>query len=183
MRHIPINSTEIINEEAKLAFYTYQSGDKFIVLCYGGRRKKPDFHYSYPTEDARDNKINEHTMFRLETIKGEKDRKAAIKIEEANKFKDIKVGDVFHSAGGYDQTNCHFYQLVELKGKTGTFRAIGSDVVDGSEAFMSCQKTPAVNEFYGEPMKLRITGDRIKPGYECAYKTDPTKSHYNSWYA
>ena len=44
-------------------------------------------------------------------------KKAPEKAEPANKF-GVKVGDLFYTSWGYDQTNNDFFQVVELVGKT-----------------------------------------------------------------
>lgn len=170
-------------EDIKVAIYTYRRNDKFIAVAYQGKRAKESWAYSFKTDLERQKYINEFLMDTSEIKDFKAKRAEEEKIREMEKFKDIKVGDIFHQGGGYEQTNCYFYQLVNLKGKTGTFKRIASDIVPGSEGFMSCQRTPSPDNFIGEAVKYRIKGDRIKPGYECAYKCDPKKSFYNSWYA
>ena len=51
----------------------------------------------------------------------------------------VKVGDLFYSSWGYDQTNIDYVKVIEVS-KTGkTVKAIGINqkVVKGSEGFMS----------------------------------------------
>lgn len=47
-----------------------------------------------------------------------------------------KVGDILHHSWGYDQTNCDFYQVVEVKPASVVLRKIGASTVPGSEGFM-----------------------------------------------
>ena len=163
--------------------YTYLLNGKFTAIMFGGKRSKTDWGYIFQTEDKRDIYINEFILERLNLAKTRAQEKIDQKAQQAELFKYIEVGDIFHQGGGYDQTNCHFYQLISLKGKTGTFRAISMETVDGSEGFMSCQERPLKNEFVGEAFTSRIIGDRIKPGYDRAYKCSETATFYHSWYA
>lgn len=169
--------------DIKTVIYTYEKNGKSIAACFGGRRSTPDWRYRFETEDSRQLYINQHIL-------GERERKAADNIYKAERkaqkeaeFKNIKVGDIFHQGGGYDQTNCRFYELVALKGKTGTFRSIGMETVPGSESFMSCRERPLPGDFRGEEFKCRINGETIKPGYDYASKCNPKSDFYHSWYA
>ncbi len=183
-RYIPENSTHLAYEDIKYNIYTYNKVDGTpVALYYGGRRKKPDQHYRYDNELIRQNAINTFVKGKREILEQRNNDKIAKKLQEDEAFKEIKVGDVFHQGGGYDQTNCSFYQLISLKGKTGTFRSIRQDSVDGTQSYMSEQRIPLKDDFIGKEMKLRITGDRIKPGYDRAYKCEPGQSFYCSWYA
>lgn len=60
----------------------------------------------------------------------------------------VKIGDVFHTSWGYDQTNVEFFQVKEISktGKTCKVIQIGSSTVPGSEGFMSesCVPDPKV---------------------------------------
>jgi len=170
-------------EDIKVAIYTYQEDGKFIAVAYRGRQSGQSWGYSFKTELARQNYINKFLMEVSQIQEYRAERAEREKQQEIEKFKSIKVGDIFHQGGGYEQTNCYFYQLVDLKGKTGTFRQIASDIVPDSEGRMYCYRTPAPNKFIGEAFNCRIKGDRIKTGHEYAYKCDPKQSFYNSWYA
>ena len=181
--YIPNGFTKVEYESINYVVYYFERNNKPCAATFGGRRTKPDQKYSFGTEDQRQNWVNEEMAEKVAIQVHKEQRKAIEKKQQEDQFRDIKIGDVFHQGGGYDQTNCAFWQLTDLKGKTGTFKRIGSDIVPGSEGFMSCKRTPDVGNFMGEPQKFRITGDRIKPGYDRAYKCNPTDSFYNSWYA
>ena len=58
-----------------------------------------------------------------------------------------KEGDILHHAWGYDQTNCDFYQVVEVKKASVVLRKIGAETVPGSEGFMSESLMPVKDVF------------------------------------
>jgi len=60
------------------------------------------------------------------------------------------VGDILHHSWGYDQTNCDFYQVVEVKKASVVLRKIGAKRVDGSEGFMSESLMPEKDAFITE---------------------------------
>ena len=61
-----------------------------------------------------------------------------------------KVGDILHHSWGYDQTNCDFYQVVEVKKASVVLRKIGAKHVEGSEGFMSESLMPEKDAFITE---------------------------------
>ena len=70
----------------------------------------------------------------------------------------IKVGDIFVSTWGYEQTNIDFYQIIEVKGQYATFQEICSKEVEGSmySHGMACQVVPVKDSFIGEPIKKKM---------------------------
>ena len=185
-RRFQVGADAVVTEYAdlNLEVYTYQNGDgKYIAVMYGGKRTKKDWGYRFKTDDDRQNYINKSIMSKYEIAADNLKRKADAKETADRLFKNVKVGDVFVESGGYEQTNVYYYQLVALKGKTGTFRPIHKETVPGSEGMMCCNVLPANDDFIGtEEIKKRITGDRFKNGYYNAHKVEPGKENYCSWY-
>jgi len=73
-----------------------------------------------------------------------KERKRLARTRFQNPY---KVGDVLHHSWGYDQTNCDFYQVVEVKKASVVLRKIGAETVPGSEGFMSESIMPTKDAF------------------------------------
>ena len=133
--------------------------------------------------------------------------------EEENKNDCVKVGDIFHTSWGYDQTNTEYFKIVSISktGKTCEVVQIGSETVKGSEGFMSesITPTPEIVLKDGKTCKVKIEkstefhpykkqrcqiGEIILRGsvfyassedkhLQNLYRVDPTKSEYRSWYA
>ena len=67
-----------------------------------------------------------------------------------------KVGDILHHSWGYDQTNCDFYQVVEVKTASVVLRKIAHKTVPGSEGFM-CESVMPVKDAFIEKGTQALT--------------------------
>ena len=70
-----------------------------------------------------------------------------------------KVGDLFYSSWGYEQTNIDFYQVTKVLGKSIEARQIGGEsTYDGP---MSGHTSPQPNHFTSDPKRylVRFTGN------------------------
>lgn len=133
--------------------------------------------------------------------------------EEENKNDFVKVGDIFHTSWGYDQTNTEYFKIVSISktGKTCELVQIGYETIKGSEGFMceSITPTPEIILHNGKTCKVKIERSteyhpykktRMPIGHiilrgsvfftnsedkhlQNLYRVDPTKSEYRSWYA
>ena len=133
--------------------------------------------------------------------------------QEENKNDSVKVGDIFHTSWGYDQTNTEYFKVVSISktGKTCEVVQIGYETVKGSEGFMceSITPTPEIILHNGKTCKVKIERSTSWHPYkkehqqigeinlrgsvyftnsedkhlQNLYRVDPTKSEYKSWYA
>ena len=133
--------------------------------------------------------------------------------EEENKNDSVKIGDIFHTSWGYDQTNTEYFKVISISktGKTCEIMQIGSETVKGSEGFMceSVTPIPEIELHGGKTCKVKIERSKAYHPYkkihlpigeillrgsvffangndkhlENLYRVDPTKSEYRSWYA
>ena len=81
--------------------------------------------------------------------------------EEENKNDLVKVGDVFHSHWGYEQTQSEIFKVVKISktGKTCDVVHIGAKTIEGSEG-RDCDKVtadPSVILNEGQTCKVKIT--------------------------
>lgn len=133
--------------------------------------------------------------------------------EEENKNDSVKVGNMFHTSWGYDQTNTEYFKVVSISktGKTCEVVQIGSQTVKGSEMFMSESITPLPEVVLWDGKKCKVKIERsteyhpykkqrfqigsinlrgsvfyaqgTEKHLQSLYRVDPTKSEYRSWYA
>ena len=114
---------------------------------------------------------------------------------EIEKF--VKVGDVFVSSWGYEQTNIDYYQVVGIKGKsTLTLREISAEVVETTH-YDAGRKVPSKDNFIGEAFDKRANiykiGNNVnvrvslnsfssaslkQPEVDGSYKSDYFSSYY-----
>jgi hypothetical protein len=155
----------------------------------------PDFFYGFKNEGERDAYLTRWFDGLAERIKvkaGRTDRKR----ELAALPNPIKVGDIFHYSWGYDQTNCEFYEVVTVKGKSVGIRRICGEAVPGSGSFMSERLTAKKGEFHPDFPETLGKVVKMVDGYGSDSKPYPAlamdhgtadlwdgKPCYSSWYA
>ena len=72
-----------------------------------------------------------------------KEKEKQIRREAKKRFRNPnKAGDILHHSWGYDQTNCDFYQVAEVKPVSVVLKKIAAKTVAGSEGFMSQSLMP-----------------------------------------
>lgn len=66
----------------------------------------------------------------------------------------VKIGDVYASSWGYDQTNVDFYQITKIvTDKTIEATEIGSERIEGHPD----RVIPVIDNFIGKPFRKRLT--------------------------
>lgn len=186
--YIPENvaSVEGINPDLKIEAYAYNN-DKGqpVLLVFGGKRNKPDLHYRYSTPIERDTRLKGFIESAQSTYDFKQEQKVTKKAAALKAVANAKAGDIYHCSWGYEQTQCDFYELMEIKGQTGTFRPILAETVPGSEGH-DCDRRRAVPGAYtGETFKKRLNGETFKlSSFQYVSKVaDPVNdSFYCSWY-
>jgi hypothetical protein len=71
----------------------------------------------------------------------------------------VKVGDIFYSSWGYDQTNVDFYEVVGLTGASVKVREVAQERLS-SDGYGSDQVVPVPGDYIGEVMTKRISDER-----------------------
>jgi hypothetical protein len=160
----------------------YGDTESLHAAAFGGKRAKPDWHYSFRTKERMQEKINEFLAdaHRIEEYKKERAAK-----KKAHK-RGLKVGDMLMNMWGYDQTNIDYFQVTKLVGKCSVeIREIGA-INMGEDGFMTGKCKPNKDNFVGEPMLKRVgEGDSVKihSWGSWAHKTTEDSEHRWSSYA
>lgn len=150
-RYIPSTYT-LIHRDDKHAVEVWGTTEpRVIAMLYGGKRSKPDWHYRFKTVESMWSQIDK-------TLNG-LDAHAKMKSEWAAKRRaphDVKVGDVFRSSWGYDQTNIDFYEVTRLIGKsTVEVRPIAQDSMETMHMQGEC--VPLRGQYIGEARQHRVS--------------------------
>lgn len=166
-------------------------GDEFgrcNAIGYHGRSAKPSFRYRFRTQAERDNYIQKFVADCKTRIEMKAERKANT-ILVSNP---VKVGDIFLSSWGYEQTNADFYQVREVKGSFVWIQRIASQMVEGGSASGMSSNVVAVKDAFiegREVLRKRVTtwdgGKSISLKIKScahAYPWDGQPT-YSSWYA
>jgi hypothetical protein len=91
------------------------------AVIFFGKQAKPVGHYRYRDETARAKSVAQHFESRQSHDKRMSDRRSEDKAFQH----DTKVGDIYRTSWGYDQTNVEFFEIIEIRGKFAILREIG----------------------------------------------------------
>lgn len=131
--------------------------------------------------------VTNHLQSQIDVKNARAKAKAEEKIKNDKLAAEVQVGDIFVCSWGYEQTNVNFYQVVENPtAKTVKVREIKGELIeDDGYGSMSGRVKPRPNVWAEEEvLTKRLAGDSFKVNsYSHARKTDPSASHYRSWYA
>jgi hypothetical protein len=148
----------------------------YTAEAYGWKAKRNCYWYeTYSTPEARGEKV---LGFIANLVKHKADVAANRK---GTTDHDVKVGDIFYSSWGYDQTNVDFYKVIRTTKCTADLVEIGKTMVDGD-------RVRANASFTGDKVYKR---KRIRAGYKgnpsvriddvcSAYRCDPDSTHYQT---
>jgi hypothetical protein len=144
------------------------------------------FNYYFRTAERMAEFLKDFIENEKKVIEIKETRKLEAKKRKQALVDDVKVGDLFVSTWGFEQTNVDFYEVVEKKGATVTVREIAAARVEGSEYphGMADEVVPVKGKYIGEPMKKRLNayGFNIN-SFASARKTEEGQKQYRSWYA
>lgn len=182
--YIPKNAVPVTCTGTDAAIYIYESQTgKPYAIGFHGRANKPDFHYSYPTVQARADAIARYLDGRKQSAKLKAELKA-----ERQKPHTLKVGDILDCSWGWEQTQADFYQVTRVIGPhTVEIRQIAAATVPGSEVShgMADRRVAVPNNFIGDPLVRRANSTNsvmAHASYAYASLWDG-KPNYCSWYA
>jgi len=170
-RYIP-SGYSLIAKDERYGFEVYATlSPRVVAICYAGKRSKPDWHYRFRDEASLHNQITKT----LDGLMQYADRKAEWKAKR-NAPHDVKVGDIFRSSWGYDQTNIDYYECVKVIGAMIEVCAIAQEREETE--FMQGQCVPVPGKFIGETMRKRVSMAGGEPSfsvasYASAYRMKP----------
>jgi hypothetical protein len=114
--YVPKNATPFDCGDTDAAVFLYDAagrnhGRHFGAIAFHGRANKPDWHYTFKTEERRASYIAEYLAGR----KSRAEYKATIK-EQRSAPHSLTVGAILHTSWGYDQTNVEFFEVTRIVG-------------------------------------------------------------------
>jgi hypothetical protein len=143
-------------EGTDLAIWTWDEGGRTYGIAFAGKSNKPLWNYRFRNDAQRQKHINDAINSRKLT-KELKDKRVQERREYQHSY---KVGDIFDTSWGYDQTNVDFYQVVEVRGKVLIIRKIAemTDHEDRGAEYV----VPAKDSFIGPPIRILPTSSGVK---------------------
>lgn len=181
--YTPTHTSSEEHEDVKAIVYLDDLGHGYYMACgFSGRKAKPDFHFKFDGEEARQKYIN-NWLDRLRHVKADKEARRQAKKE----FKtSLNVGDILYTSWGYDQTNVEFYQVVDVtaSGKSIKVREIAAESSDPVSHGMADHVLAIADEFISDEVLTR----RVSVHDSISIKNSITawpwggEPKYRSWY-
>jgi hypothetical protein len=148
---LPSNAVKITDKASDAVAYIYTKANAPHAAMFYGKQAKPVWQYRFKSEERRETAIREGFQARQQhnaMVKGWRD--------ERKQPHGHKVGDVFVTCWGYDQTNREHYEIVELHGATmATVREIAQH--RETTAWEQGKCSPDFGNFIGKPLRVKIT--------------------------
>jgi len=168
--YIPQHSTKIADKASDaIAYISQGSHGRPVAALFWGKQAKPIWHYNFRSEAEREKTIREGFQRRQEGLASKAEYQATRLAKNAVARAGVKVGDIYRTCWGYDQTNVEFFEVVEVKGAYATLREIacasegggpgGEKVVAQSGAFLEPRYE---GDDRGKPIRRLIQDGHIK---------------------
>ena len=176
--------------------FVFTRSDKLAAMGFSGKRQKPDFNYNFRDAAHREEFLNRWINAKVEDAEV-KAKQAAERKAKAQAFVNpVKVGDIFNSSWGYDQTRNYFYQVVKVTKKMVYILELNKKQLDadGWSWTVTADKDNFAKDWneegervVPEPKRYKVgistwTGEEPKPfirmsSYEFAYLWDGEPQH------
>ncbi len=174
-------------DTVKIVRFTSSNG-KPGASIWTGKKKNPDFSYYFQSNERREEFIAEKVANEENWLERKRLEKEAKKGLTPN----VKVGDIFYTSWGYEQTNVDFYQVVEIPSKHFVIiRELHQNQDNDSDTCnsMSCYVTATKDDFIerAEPFKIKVNiqsegNEYIRINSSATAYPWSGKPQYKSWY-
>lgn len=158
VRTFPANG-EIIdlqNLDAVACKYVTPNG-MAACIAYKGKRKKPEFHFTFKDVDARDGYLKQWIEQMERKRQQDADYAARVEAEHNAFVASLTVGSIFYRTWGYEQTNADFYEVVGKVTRThAEVREIAQDVTEHSPGAMAGYAIPRKGEYTSDTKKIGL---------------------------
>ena len=146
-------------------------------VAFAGKSNDPLWYLIFRSDAERMRKIQASIAARKEVL----GYKAKEKAERAALAHTVKVGDIFETNWGYDQTNVNFYEVVEVRGKQIVAREIAGRISDRSGD--ADYVVPVPGQFVGAPFRALVTSSGFRADGHLATKWDGKPAYATGAYA
>jgi len=146
---IPKQATKVTDKRSDAVAYLYTRHGTPGAMVFFGKQARPILHYTYRTEERRNARVQEAFESRRKSL--------AYKAEQRSKrtsfMHSYKVGQLFHTSWGYEQTNVEYFEVIEIKGKYLILREVAQERVETGWLQGKCVPLP------GQYLAPRFEGD------------------------
>lgn len=116
---VPKGAVKVTDKQSDAVAYLYEATrlasftPKYGALVFVGKQTKPLWHYTYKNAGVREAAIRQAFLERRASLT----YRAGVQAERTGFVHDYKVGDIFRTSWGYEQTNVEYFEVIEVKGK------------------------------------------------------------------
>lgn len=151
--YIPKHPSAVVRNKSGSAVVYLDDEYRLSAMGFYGKAQKPSFHYSYRTAEARAKSITEW----FASIESTESYKAERQAKRREFVHSVKVGDIFNTCWGYDQTNTEFYEVTRLVGSSMVeVRQIGTESQDTGWLRGQCVPMPGAFLKNAETHRCRV---------------------------
>jgi hypothetical protein len=129
------NLTTLLIADGKYILSTYENPKGEPCANLKTKRGRTVWQYKFNTPEKRD----QYAVSNCEQLEKSEEKRAeqsiVLKQKQNENVASLKVGDVFYTSWGYDQTNTDFFKIVKISGKRITVRQLVANRVE--TGFMS----------------------------------------------
>ena len=138
---------KLYKQESTITVLVNDNDEEPKAIAFNGKASKPIWHYRFRSMEELDNYVNKS----IENAKGREQSKADRKAQRRlTSEHDIKVGDIFYTSWGYDQTNTEFYEVVNVRGSRIDLKEIGYTVDYEKASYGREDITPVPHKFVND---------------------------------
>jgi hypothetical protein len=180
--YVPAGSVKVADKASDAVAYVYITAvGKAGAAIFYGKQAKPVSHFTYRDVARRDEAVKAafDSRARSQAFKAERQQ------EKKNFVHDYKVGDIFYTSWGYDQTNVDFFEVTKVAGKMLTVQAIGASSEDTGYLTGNCKPRPGafLTGRHAKTFRVLARKGGVTIDGHSAWRTDASESHRWSSYA
>lgn len=156
-QQIPKGAVKVADKRSDAVAYLYDARKAMpsdvampCAMVFIGKQAKPLWRYRFPNAADREKRIAQAFADRRAWLARQVEQRAKRKAWVPT----YKVGDIFRTCWGYEQTNVEYFEIVEIKGKHAILRELAQERVDTGWQRGRCVPLP------GQYLSPRFDGDK-----------------------
>jgi len=173
---------KIVKFDGAVEVYIIENGPNYVAKGFKGKAAKSAFHYKFRTAERMAEYIDEFFADYAKVLEYKANKKAEDKLKKIEAAAALKVGDIYYSSWGYDQTNIDFYKIVDVKGAKATLVEIAKKYLEPDSQYED-KVVPDPDVLVGKPMNKIVNayGSFNIASYANAYKWNGMPKAQTAW--
>lgn len=141
------NTAPEVPDGTDLAIWRWEEYGKYFATAFQASANKPLIHAVYNRQDSRDRAVEAL----IHSRRGQLQRKQEVQQQRRLWKHPVKVGEIYYTSWGYDQTQHDFYEVTQVAGAAVILREVAKKEV-GTEGPYSLV-APIPHRFVGDPIR------------------------------